>query len=69
MTTVVRSSDNPQLLEQLKSTLLTLELKRTDLLAKYDPTYRLVLDVDQQIAEAKNAISAEQSKPLRDETH
>ncbi len=31
MTTVVRSSDNPQLFEQLKSTLLNLELKRTEL--------------------------------------
>ena len=68
MTTVVRTSDNPQLLEQLKSTLLNLELKRTDLLTKYEPTYRLVQDVDQQIADAKSAISAEQSKPLRDET-
>jgi uncharacterized protein involved in exopolysaccharide biosynthesis len=68
LTTVVRNSDNPQLLEQLKSTLLTLQLKRTDLLTKFEPTYRLVQDVDQQIADAKSAISAEQSKPLRDET-
>jgi uncharacterized protein involved in exopolysaccharide biosynthesis len=68
MTTAVRTFDNPQLLEQLKSTLLTLELKRTDLLTKYEPTYRLVQDVDQQIADAESAISAEQSKPLRDET-
>ena len=68
MTTVVRNSDNPQLMEQLKSTLLNLELKRTELLTKYEPTYRLVQEVDQQIADAKNAISAEESKPLRDET-
>ena len=68
MTTVVRNADNPQLLEQLKSTLLNLELKRTELLTKYDPTYRLVQEVDQQIADAKSAISAEESKPIRDET-
>jgi uncharacterized protein involved in exopolysaccharide biosynthesis len=68
MTTVVRSSDNPQLLEQLKSTLLNLELKRTDLLTKYEPTYRLVQEVDQQIADANAAISAEESKPIRDES-
>jgi uncharacterized protein involved in exopolysaccharide biosynthesis len=68
MTTVVRSSDNPQLFEQLKSTLLNLELKRTELLTKYEPTYRLVQEVDQQIADAKSAISAEESKPIRDET-
>jgi uncharacterized protein involved in exopolysaccharide biosynthesis len=68
MTTVVRNSDNPQLLEQLKSTLLNLELKKTELLTKYEPSYRLVQEVDRQIADAKSAISAEQSKPIRDET-
>jgi uncharacterized protein involved in exopolysaccharide biosynthesis len=68
ITTVVRDSDNPQLLEQLKSTLLNLQLKRTELLTKYDPTYPLVQEVDQQIAEAKSAISAEENKPIRDET-
>ena len=68
MTTVVRNSDNPQLFEQLKSTLLNLEMKRTELLTKYEPTYRLVQEVDQQIADAKSAISAEESKPIRDET-
>ena len=34
MTTVVRNSDNPQLLGQLKSTLLNLEIKRTELLSQ-----------------------------------
>ena len=68
MTTVVRTADNPQLLQQLKSTLLNLELKRTELLTKYEPTFRLVQEVDAQIADAKSAISAEESKPIRDET-
>lgn len=68
MTTVVRNSDNPQLLQQLKSTLLNLELKRTELLTKYEPTYRLVQEVDQQIADAKSSISAEESKPIHDES-
>jgi uncharacterized protein involved in exopolysaccharide biosynthesis len=68
MTTVVRTSDNPQLLQQLKSTLLNLELKRTELLTKYEPTYPLVQEVDQQITDAKSAISAEESKPIREES-
>jgi uncharacterized protein involved in exopolysaccharide biosynthesis len=68
MTTAVRTSDNPQLLQQFKSTLLNLELKRTELLTKYEPTYQLVQEVDQQIADAKKAISAEESKPVREET-
>jgi uncharacterized protein involved in exopolysaccharide biosynthesis len=53
---------------QLKSTLLTLQLKRTELLTKYEPTYRLVQEVDQEIADTNKAINAEQAKPLRDET-
>jgi protein tyrosine kinase modulator len=68
MATVVRTSDNPQLLGQLKSTLLNLELKRTELLTKFKPTHRLVQEVDRQIADAKSAIDSEQSKPIREES-
>ena len=39
-TTVIRNSDNPQLLEKVKSKLLDLELKRTELLTKFEPSYR-----------------------------
>jgi uncharacterized protein involved in exopolysaccharide biosynthesis len=67
-TTAVRTSDNPQLLQQLKSTLLNLKLKRTELLTKYDPSYRLVQEVETQIADTKSAITAEESKPLREQT-
>ena len=68
MTTAVRNADNPQLFGQLKSTLLSLEMKRTELLTKYEPTYPLVQEVDQQIADTKSAISAEEKKPIHDET-
>ena len=67
-TTLIRNSDNPLLLEKVKSRLLELQLQRTDLLTKYEPTYRLVQEVDQQIAEAKAALSAEDQAPIRDET-
>ena len=67
-TTVIRSSDNPQLLGEMKSKLLDLELKRTDLLAKFQPSYRVVQEVDQQIAETKAAIAAEAQYPVRDLT-
>jgi uncharacterized protein involved in exopolysaccharide biosynthesis len=66
--TVIRASDNPQLLEQLKSTLLNLELKRTALLTKFEPGYRLVQEVDQQIKDTKKAIAVEIEQPVRDET-
>lgn len=65
--TQIRSTDNPQLQEKLKSKLLELELKRTDLLTKFQPSYRLVQEVDQQISQAKAEIQAQESKPLRDE--
>ncbi|HEY1271389.1 MAG TPA: hypothetical protein VGF08_05370, partial [Terriglobales bacterium] len=67
-TTQVRISDNGQLLEQLKSTLLRLQLKRTELLTKFQPSYRLVEEVDRQIAEARSAIAAEELAPIREET-
>lgn len=67
-TAQVRTSDNPQLMERMKSTLLDLELKRTDLLTKFEPTYRPVQEVEQQIAQTKAAIAAAEKAPLRDET-
>jgi len=66
--TVIRNSDNPQLTEKIKSKLLELQLKRTELLTKFEPSYRLVLEVDRQIAETRTSIAAEEHSPLRDET-
>lgn len=68
ITTQVRKADNPQLLEQLKSTLLTLELKRSDLLAKYQPDYRPVQELTEQIAQTRAAIQHELSAPMSDVT-
>lgn len=68
VTTSVRSSDNPQLMGQLKSTLLTLQLKKMELLTKYAPGYPLVQEVERQIAETDAAIQAADHNPLRDET-
>ena len=66
--TQIRSADNPELLKELKSTLLNLELKRTQLLTKFEPNHRLVQEVELQIAQAKAAIAVEGLAPLRDET-
>lgn len=68
ITTAVRSAENSQLMGQLKSTLLNLQLKRTELLTKYEPGYPLVKEVDRQIADTTAAISREESTPGRDET-
>ena len=63
-----RTSDNPQLLQQMKSTLLTLELKRTELLSKFDPTYRPVQEIEKEIRDTRAAIDGEKNAPVRDET-
>jgi uncharacterized protein involved in exopolysaccharide biosynthesis len=47
---------------------LELELKRTELLAKFEPTYRPVQEVEEQIAQTRAAIVAAEKAPLRDET-
>ena len=66
MTTQVRTADNPQLIEQLNTTLLNLQLKRTELLQKFEPSYRSVREVDAQIAQTQAAIEGTQK--LQDET-
>ena len=68
ITSQVRTSDNPQLLEKMKSRLLELTLKRTELLTKFEPTYRLVREVDEQIAETRAAIATEDLRPVQEQT-
>jgi uncharacterized protein involved in exopolysaccharide biosynthesis len=67
-TTQTRNTDNPQLQEKMKSKLLELRLKRTELLTKFGSSYRLVKEVDEQIAQASAAITAEEQLPLREQT-
>ena len=66
--TLKRWADNPELLEKLKTHLLELQLKRTELLTRFEPSYRLVQEVDQEIEQAKTSIAAEALTPVRDET-
>ncbi len=68
LTTQMRASDNPQLMEQLKSTLLNLQLKRTELVQKFDPSYRLVQEVDTEIKQTQAAIDSAGKTKLMDET-
>jgi uncharacterized protein involved in exopolysaccharide biosynthesis len=68
LTTINRKSDNPLLLQQLKSTLLTLELQRIELLNKFEPSYRPVQQIEAQITQARAAIAAEDKAPVREET-
>ena len=68
LATTDRKSDNPQLLGQLKSSLLSLELQRTQLLDNFEPSYRPVQEVEAQIAQARAAIAREERAPVHEET-
>jgi uncharacterized protein involved in exopolysaccharide biosynthesis len=48
------------LLQQLQANLLEAQIKRTQLLLKYDPAYPLVRESDQEIAEIQSAIAKAQ---------
>jgi uncharacterized protein involved in exopolysaccharide biosynthesis len=67
MTTVVRKADNEYLMMQLNTTLLNLQLNRTELLKKFEPTYREVQEVDRKIAQTRAALDAAVRTPMRDE--
>jgi uncharacterized protein involved in exopolysaccharide biosynthesis len=43
-------------MQQLQATLLAAEIKKTQLMMKYEPTYPLVQEADQEIAETQAAI-------------
>jgi uncharacterized protein involved in exopolysaccharide biosynthesis len=68
MVTQIRNSDDAALLSQLRSNLLALELKRTELLAKFAPDYRPVQEVDTQIAQTRDALTTAEKSQLHDET-
>lgn len=67
-TTQIRTAENQDLTRALKSKLLELQMKRTELLTKFEANHPLVLQVDDEIKEAESAISAERMSPLHDET-
>jgi uncharacterized protein involved in exopolysaccharide biosynthesis len=68
MVTQIRNADDAILLSQLRSNLLTLELKRTELLGKFEPSYRLVQEVEAQIAQTRAALATAEKSPQHEET-
>ena len=64
--TVMKEADNPELLQRMKSRLLELELSRTELVQKYEPTYRSVRDVEDEIAKTRELIATEEEEPIRE---
>lgn len=68
LTTSSWKQDDYQVLQGLKNTLMTLQLKRSEYLMKYQPDYPLVKEVDKEISETQASITAEESKPIKQET-
>lgn len=66
LTTQMRQQDDAPVLQQMKSTLLALELKRSDMASKYQPDYPPLQELDKEIANTRLAIAGE--KPLSDVT-
>lgn len=64
----VRISKNQPLLEQLKTTLLDLELKRMALLKKFKPEYGPVQELQQQIDQTEATIKQAEESTSREET-
>lgn len=50
-------------LDKMKEDVLVLELQRTQLLQKYQPTARFVREIEQRIAQAKEALKREAANP------
>jgi len=68
MTTQVRTLDNSLLLQQLGTTLLNLELKRTELASKFTPDYRPLQEIEAQIKQTRETLTNVENNPLREET-
>jgi uncharacterized protein involved in exopolysaccharide biosynthesis len=67
--TVQTSAAADKLLDQLNATLLSAQTKRTELLMKYDPSYPLVQDIDEEVAQTKAAIAdAEKTRYITEST-
>jgi uncharacterized protein involved in exopolysaccharide biosynthesis len=66
MSTVTKKADNTGLLADLKKTLSDLELKRTEMLTKYEPTYIEVRQLDTQIAQTQARIDLEKTHPAEE---
>jgi uncharacterized protein involved in exopolysaccharide biosynthesis len=58
--TLQTSNAQDRLLQDLRDALLAAQVKRTQLLSKYEPSYPLVREVDQEIADTQNAIAEAQ---------
>jgi uncharacterized protein involved in exopolysaccharide biosynthesis len=65
-TSALRS--DPDVLRDIKGRILTLELQRTELLQKFTPKYRGVMEIDEHLQQARASLEAAELAPVREET-
>jgi len=68
ITTLQISNSAMTLLQQLEASLLAAQVKRRELLTKYDPSYPLVVQTDEEIATTQKAIEKAKSLNYMNET-
>jgi uncharacterized protein involved in exopolysaccharide biosynthesis len=64
----VRTSDDAGVIRDIQNRIVSLEAKRTELLRKFTPQYRGVVEVEAQLKEARGALAAARQTPLTEET-
>ncbi len=62
-----RTEENPALMSQLTSRVLDLELRRTEMLRKFAPTYPPAVELEQQLGQARAALARAQQSPMKNE--
>ena len=67
-TTQMRNSGNAELLAQMQTTLLSLELKQSDMKTKYADSYPPLAELSIEIAETQKAIAAAEQSPVQETT-
>jgi uncharacterized protein involved in exopolysaccharide biosynthesis len=67
-TSQVRIADNAAVIQEFQARILTLELKRTELLQRFTPEYRGVVEIDGQLRDARTSLARAREAPVREET-
>jgi uncharacterized protein involved in exopolysaccharide biosynthesis len=68
VTTASRSSRNQALIVKLKGMLVELEDQHTELMARYEPGYRLTVEVEEKISDTRAALRREEQAVVVDQT-
>jgi uncharacterized protein involved in exopolysaccharide biosynthesis len=67
-TAQLRTSDPAGLMQETQTRIMSLESKRTELLQKFTPGYRAVVELDEQLAQARRALETARQQPVKEET-